>query len=354
MTTTDAATPGGNTHTSPADDRQRPAPMPIDTAPRRRQRGPVSRFFRSLFSHLLFAGAAVAGVLGYLYHQPILRDVGDTVCAEKVLGQWMTKSPASVAVTPTPAPAAAAPQSQAAASSEPQRPAPATVADAAPPPQPATAAPAATAPVAATAPAVTSAAPAPSPEALSKAEAAPATPIPSTGKPVAEVPAVEPEPAKPVKDSAATTATPSAAETKPEPKAETRAQPAETAALQTEPGAKPASESPSPRQKMLEEWVAARKAFAEGKTGAVAAYEDLSRAYPDVPELTGELGNIYFQQGKMKEAAAQYYETAQRLIRRGETGAAACLIDVMQRLDAEKAAALQSETQGAKCPASVN
>jgi tetratricopeptide (TPR) repeat protein len=100
---------------------------------------------------------------------------------------------------------------------------------------------------------------------------------------------------------------------------------------------------------MYKAWTAAREAFAKGKPEAVTAYIDLAKRYPDVPELTGELGNIYFQQGKMAEAATQYYETAQRLIRRGEPGPAACLIDVMRYLDAEKAKALESQT-GVPCP----
>jgi tetratricopeptide (TPR) repeat protein len=111
-------------------------------------------------------------------------------------------------------------------------------------------------------------------------------------------------------------------------------------------GDDPAAQS---RAQMYKAWTAAREAFAKRKPEAVTAYIDLAKRYPDVPELTGELGNIYFQQGKMAEAATQYYETAQRLIRRGEPGPAACLIDVMRYLDAEKAKALESQT-GVPCP----
>jgi hypothetical protein len=100
---------------------------------------------------------------------------------------------------------------------------------------------------------------------------------------------------------------------------------------------------------MYKAWTAAREAFAKSKPEAVTAYIDLAKRYPDVPELTGELGNIYFQQGKMAEAATQYYETAQRLIRRGEPGPAACLVDVMRYLDADKAKALEAQT-GVPCP----
>ena len=64
---------------------------------------------------------------------------------------------------------------------------------------------------------------------------------------------------------------------------------------------------------MFKDWGAAREAFGKGKPEATSLYLDLAKRYPDIPELTGELGNIYFQQGKMAEAATQFYETAQRL-----------------------------------------
>lgn len=100
---------------------------------------------------------------------------------------------------------------------------------------------------------------------------------------------------------------------------------------------------------MLKEWAAAREAFAKGRPEAESAYVNLVQRYPDVPELTGELGNIYFQQGKMGDAANQYYETAQRLIRLGQPGPAACLIEVMRHLDADKAKALEAQTS-VPCP----
>lgn len=102
---------------------------------------------------------------------------------------------------------------------------------------------------------------------------------------------------------------------------------------------------------MFEAWSAAREAFAANKPEAVEAYLALARQHPDVPELTGELGNIFFQLGRMKDAAAQYYETAERLLRRGQPGPAACLLDALRQLDAEKAKALEAKTKGATCPA---
>lgn len=419
MTTTDinTSTTGTTANEAPP---ETPRPMPMrEEASRHNQRGPVARFFRSLFSHLLFAGVTVAGVLGYLYHAPILRDVGDTVCADKVLGQWMSAPPATVvasrstvasppAAPPSPTPAASAGQSEAAAKS-----APATVtlktsaksaseghsqSPAAEPPASASAAPANATATSTTAP---SASPAAKPAATAAADTASTGVVSPAAPPVARSAAqsssqaAQPEHSAPAtvavapdtKPAAIANAGPStspgaAAGTPPAtepaaPSRETIATPAPEAASGAEtsasqqstaalPGGERATTSPphiaattptapevaapsDSRVQMLREWASAREAFSKGKPEAVTAYLDLAKRFPDVPELTGELGNIYFQQGKMTEAAAQYYETAQRLIRLGQPGPAACLIDVMRYLDADKAKALEAQTN-VPCP----
>lgn len=373
MTTTETKAPAANANPNPPAKSEPPRPTRFETTPDQRphtHRGPISRFFRSLFTHLLFAGAAVAGVLGYLYHAPILRDVGDTVCAEKVLGQWMSNGSGTKSAA----------QSKPVAATTAEATAPAAASS---PPKTEVATPAA---ATSTAPASQSQ---PTPATKQDTTATPAAPSPATSG-AAEPTAVVAKPAEPV----ATPATPSSASPPPSAPAETpsaarasappsaapasapsaaaaaaanepTAPPAETAALNSPaapveaPGTvtKPAAaEKPAPAAKspaadpLLDAWADARKAFADGKPEAVAAYQDLARRFPDVPELTGELGNIYFQQGKMKEAANLYYETAQRLIRKGEPGPAACLIDVMRFLDADKAKALEQQTS-VPCPA---
>lgn len=420
-----------------------PRPMPIsdDGSARssRKQRGPIARFFRSVFSHLLFAGVVVAGVLGYIYHGPILRDVGDTVCGQQALGPWMTTPPGqTIASRSATAPALSASQSAPMpAAAEPARRedrlvmngpttksvTTVTITKGHAGPEAATEAASqtkATEPVAA-APVTPTASEAPAaPDSVATAQ--PATPLSkpdaSAAKPVApQAPAVEtavspvskvatksgavaasepsvaappaqPSHAAPVAKSPATavreaatsaapvntapaaspnspTATPNAptavapkmAAASPAQQLSPAQQPTASRsvaeAIPTKPqssAAAPAAATPDSRAQMVKEWAAAREAFSKGSPEAVTAYLDLAKRYPDVPELTGELGNIYYQQGKMAEAATQYYETAERLIRLGQPGPAACLLDVMRYLDADKAKALEAQTN-VPCPA---
>ncbi|MFN3867740.1 MAG: tetratricopeptide repeat protein [Hyphomicrobiaceae bacterium] len=316
--------------------------------PGKPKRGPVSRFIRSVFSHLLFAGVAVAGVLGYIYHAPILRDVGNTVCADNALGRWMDKTPVLADKAPA-APAAAATATTAAAATAPNAAAapalaatPATpAAPASAPPAPALApAPTAAVPVVAatsegaatTKPETTTAGatPATSSPPPKPADATPAN-APSTSsrsepaKSPTTTAALEP-PTRAVGDSAATVATPPVVSTTP-----------------------PAGSAEALRRGLAD----AREAYAAGKPEAVAAYGELARRFPDNPDLTGELGNILFQQGKKEEAGEQFYETGLRLIRARQEARAACLVDVLRQLAPVRARELERLTSGAACPSST-
>lgn len=95
----------------------------------------------------------------------------------------------------------------------------------------------------------------------------------------------------------------------------------------------------------LEEgWTDARRAFADGKTDmAVSLYVALAAAHPDQPDLAGELGNIYLTQGKTEEAAAQYYEAGQRMLKGSNKWRANTVLSVLNRLDPSKADALRKE-----------
>lgn len=438
---TQATQPAAAQDASQASTDDVPRPMPAaaqmpsaarDEPARRNQRGPVARFFRSVFSHLLFAGVVVAGVLGYLYHAPILRDVGDTVCSDKALGQWMTVPPgtslasgprpeAASKATPTPAAASSDSQNSGTATSEPasstakitKNAAPSTTAPAERPAERVKAAPTPVAPVAAAPTPVVPAASTPAPassvdtpaskpdtsaapasaEALKKPDTttnadggpkisprivvtvpiaaqapatAPAATSPTAAAPSVAAPSAAPPAATvaiaPVRERVATPpSAPSAAANNAQP-APAHQQSATTVpadrtrvAVQAPSNVAPTSPPPdtaaptNPREQMLKDWSAAREAFSKGKPEAVTLYLDLVKRFPDVPELAGELGNIYYQKGNMAEAAVQYYETAQRLIRLGQPGPAACLIDVMRYLDADKAKALEAQTNVA-CP----
>ncbi len=58
-------------------------------------------------------------------------------------------------------------------------------------------------------------------------------------------------------------------------------------------------------------------------------------------DIFGELGNVYFYQGKTAQAAAAYYEAAVILVRKGQIRRAESLINLLRTLDKAKAVELQ-------------
>lgn len=86
---------------------------------------------------------------------------------------------------------------------------------------------------------------------------------------------------------------------------------------------------------MLEQ---ARQAFSAGNPDrAISLYQELADLNPDDPNIFGELGNIFYSQGKWKQAGTAYYEAASRLLDRGHTGQVQYLYRVIQGLDQESA-----------------
>jgi tetratricopeptide (TPR) repeat protein len=120
--------------------------------------------------------------------------------------------------------------------------------------------------------------------------------------------------------------------------------PAPTALSSPTPEAKPSAEA------LTRSWRAAREAFAAGKPEAVDTYKALLKSYPDIPDLAGELGNVYYAGGKWREAGEQYYEAAQRYLRSPQPGYAACLLDVLRQMRAPEAEKLARDVK-APCPA---
>ncbi len=89
-------------------------------------------------------------------------------------------------------------------------------------------------------------------------------------------------------------------------------------------------------------WITARKSFYQRK------YELSENSYRKVIESTednfdayGELGNVYFNQGKKQQAAAAYYEAAAILVRKGQVQRARSLMGLLRHLDKSKASELQ-------------
>ena len=70
---------------------------------------------------------------------------------------------------------------------------------------------------------------------------------------------------------------------------------------------------------------------------AEAGYQQLIRLDPDNPDGYGELGNLYFSQGKWEQAASAYFEAGSRLARSGYIEQASNLLDVIRGLDGAQA-----------------
>lgn len=319
------------------------------------KKGPVRRFVRSLISHLVFALIMVAAAFGWVYHEQIFNRLGDELCTADRLGGYMTKAKAPQSSAPPVKleRATAAPEPAARAASEPPASSPASVpaATAAQPPAPAS--PPAT--PAAPAPADTATAAAPSPPSPSPAPVAAATPAPAPI--LAEAKTAEarpadaamPRPAEPSKPAMTSSA---AAEPPPAPTVTaTREGPVETApaAQAASPAPAPAPEAPS-LQMLMSEWQAARQAYAADKAKSVEAYRRLVARHPQVVALRGELGNVYYALGQMKEAVEQYYEAALLHLKGPEPGLAACLVEVIRPFDAERAKSLEEKAAGHPCP----
>jgi len=89
-------------------------------------------------------------------------------------------------------------------------------------------------------------------------------------------------------------------------------------------------------------WITARKAFYQRN------YELSEQSYQKVIDSTednfdayGELGNVYFNQGKNKQAAAVYFEAAAIMVRKGQVNRARSLMGLLRHLDKTKADELQ-------------
>jgi len=98
----------------------------------------------------------------------------------------------------------------------------------------------------------------------------------------------------------------------------------------------------------------ARQAFWRGNYDEAAAhYESLAALKPQDPNAYGELGNVYFGQGKWSEAAGAYLEAGKRLVAMGRIGQAMHLQRIMVGLDAERAQELQRAIDEASGTAST-
>jgi hypothetical protein len=127
------------------------------------------------------------------------------------------------------------------------------------------------------------------------------------------------------------------------------APPAETAAPEAPPvtatevqpdvsGAAQSTPASTGEVKPYELLAAAREAFwLHNYDDAEKNYRALTELEPQNPDGFGELGNMYFSQGRWEEAAAAYFEAGTRLISEGRLDAARELVNVIRGLNGQQA-----------------
>jgi|GEM_PF-2811528 len=99
-----------------------------------------------------------------------------------------------------------------------------------------------------------------------------------------------------------------------------------------------ASTEPSEEDRLLQ----ARSSFWKGDMkNAENVYVELSANGSKNPDVYGELGNLYYMQGKWKQAGQSYLHAAEILVRTNQTQQLHYLLRVIQGLDPESADKLQ-------------
>lgn len=89
-------------------------------------------------------------------------------------------------------------------------------------------------------------------------------------------------------------------------------------------------------------WITARKSFYQRKYElSEQSYREVINNTTDNYDAYGELGNVYFNQGKNTEAAAAYFEAASILVRKGKISRARSLMGLLRQLDDGKAVDLK-------------
>ena len=91
-----------------------------------------------------------------------------------------------------------------------------------------------------------------------------------------------------------------------------------------------------------ENWITARKAFYQRKYAlSEQNYQKVIDSTEDNVDAYGELGNVYFNQGKKEQAASAYFEAAAILVRKGQVNRARSLMGLLRQLDKSIAGELQ-------------
>jgi tetratricopeptide (TPR) repeat protein len=98
-----------------------------------------------------------------------------------------------------------------------------------------------------------------------------------------------------------------------------------------------------------ESWITARKSFYQRDyEKSIQSYQDVIDNTEDNFDAYGELGNVYFNQGKKQQAASAYFEAAAILIKKGQVNRARSLMGLLRHLDKAKAEELQALIESAR------
>lgn len=90
-------------------------------------------------------------------------------------------------------------------------------------------------------------------------------------------------------------------------------------------------------------WITARKSFYQRDyEKSVQSYQEVIDNTEDNFDAYGELGNVYFNQGKREQAASAYFEAAAILVKKGQGNRAKSLMGLLRHLDKSKADELQA------------
>ena len=89
-------------------------------------------------------------------------------------------------------------------------------------------------------------------------------------------------------------------------------------------------------------WITARRSFYQRKFDlSEQNYRNVIDNTEDNFDAYGELGNVYFNQGKKQQAAAAYFEAAAILVRKGQIDRAKSMVGLLNLLDKGRADELQ-------------
>jgi len=98
----------------------------------------------------------------------------------------------------------------------------------------------------------------------------------------------------------------------------------------------------SSRDGVIASWILARRSFYQRNYQlSEQSYQNVIDRTEDNFDAYGELGNVYFNQGKKQQAATAYFEAGAILVRKGQINRARSLVGLLNLLNKDKAIELQ-------------